>query len=302
MTGVEAAVVGVAASAAKGGLKSVREQRREEQKVLLEAAKQTPEFQKAARIKGNKLAVKEALGLILMKPLAGIMGVSREYFETEFGEDYAEKIADVPEANLQTPKASIAGPAFEGLGYSLEEPKLKEMYLELLARASDDRVAATAHPSFVQIIRDLTTEEAIYLPRFLGSENLMTPIVELRSKFIPTNGHRAERPHVLDIRNEQGNIVYDPMVPTYVDNWVRLNLVGVDYSTNMTRADAYDWQAARPERDKVQARIDENLANPAFQRIMAERGVSTVELDWRKGIMTATPFGFQFAKAVGMIS
>lgn len=304
MTGIEAvagaAAIGVAKNAAKGALQAARDQKREEQKALLEAAKKTDEFKAAARIKGNKMAVKEALGLIIMKPLASVMGISREYFETKFPEEYAERIADVPEENLQTPKASVAGPAFEGLAYSLDEPTLKAMYLELLAQASDDRLAKSAHPSFVQIIRELTTEEALYLPKYLRSANLMTPIVEYRSRFQPSGAHRTLATNVLDIRSAEGKPEQDPMMPTYVDNWVRLKLISVEYDTSLTREGTYDWQATRPERQMAQAQLDADRT-PEFQAELAKQGHTGVELDWQKGVMTATAFGYQFARVVGML-
>lgn len=298
---VGSAAVNVAKNATKGALQGAREQKRAEQKALLEAAKETEEFKAAARIKGNKMAVKEALGLIIMKPLAGIMGISSEYFETKFAEDYAAKIADVPEENLQTPKASIAGPAFEGLAYSLGEPALKEMYLELLARASDDRFATSAHPSFVQIIRELTTEEALYLPEFLRTVNLITPIVEYRAQYMPGSGHRVLLTNVLDIREADGEPLADPMTPTYVDNWVRLKLVSVDYGSNLNRDEVYEWEKNRPERTSAQATLKADQ-NPEFEKMMAKLGVDSINLDCKKGIMTATNFGHQFAQVVGMLT
>jgi len=305
MTGLEAAAGAAAVEAtkmARGAFAGSRERKREENKALLEAAKQTEEFQKAARIKGNKLAVKEAMGLIIMKPLAGIMGISREYFETEFAEDYAEKIEDIPDENLQTPKASIAGPAFEGLAYSLDEPALKDMYLELLARASDDRVASSAHPSFVQIIRELTSEEARYLPYYLGRANNMVGIAQYRAEFHPkpNNGFRVLYSHVLDIREPDNSPTYDPMLPTYVDNWVRLKLVEVNYEASLTQSDAYDWLSSRPEAGVAQQRLDATKT-PEFLDLTAQRGITDVLLDSQHGVLTSTAFGHQFAVAAGMV-
>jgi hypothetical protein len=303
MTGIEgaagAAVAKVASDATLGALRMSKAQRQEEQRALLEAAKQTAGFKAAAELKGKKLAAKEAMGLIIMRPLANIMGVSRTYFETEFGQDYAAKIADVPDENLQTPKASIAGPAFEGLAYSLDEPKLKEMYLELLARASDDRVASSAHPSFVHIIGNLTSDEAVYLPAFIRNANRMTPIVEYRRIFEPSGTHGVMQSNILDIRNVDGSPLVDPMIPTYVDNWVRLKLVTVSYDTSLTADGSYDWELLRPERLISQKNLDE-MRTPEFERIIQERGIDNVRLDAQRGIMISTDLGEKFAKAVGM--
>ena len=60
---------------------------------------------------------------------------------------------------LVAPKASLAAPAMQQLGFSLDEPALKEMYLNLLATASDNRSNSAAHPSFVEVIKQLSAEE-----------------------------------------------------------------------------------------------------------------------------------------------
>ncbi|GEB44219.1 hypothetical protein MTE01_01640 [Microbacterium testaceum] len=304
MTGLEAAAGAAALGAAKSttelAMRSAREIRKSEQQALLEAAKQTEEFKAAARLKGQKMAIKEAMSLIIMRPLAGIMGISRTYFETEFSSDYAAKIEDVPDEDLQTPKASIAGPVFEGLSYSLDEPVLKQMYLELLATASNARSANWAHPSFAQIVRELTSDEAIYLRDLLGHNARTTPIVQFKRVFDPAGGYNIIRTHVLNTESQDGLPVADPMTPTYVDNWVRLKLVTVDYTRSLTADGAYDWQEKRPERAAAQAAVEAMLNAPNFQEIGGARGITGAHLDYDKGIITATDFGDKFAAAVGM--
>jgi hypothetical protein len=308
MTGIEGAAAGVAAhlasvgsDAAKSALNESKMARRIEQSALVEAAKETAGFKQAADIRGRKIALREQWGLVLMKPLAGFMGVLREYFQTDFNRDFAEKIQDIPEDKLQTPKASIAGPVMEGLGYSLDEPELKEMYLELLARASDERQAETAHPSFVQTIRQITSTEARYLPLYLQSANHLTPIVSYIAKFMPaeTGGYRELSAHVLNLTDADGPIV-DPMLPTYVDNWVRLKLVEVSYDLKVTAPSAYDWTETRPERETAQTRVN-GMEGPEWQRAMSERGITEIVLDIRQGIMECTALGYQFAVAAGLV-
>lgn len=283
--------------------KVTREVRKAEQMALVEAAKQTPGFQQAADIRGRKLAIKEQWGLAIMKPLSKVLGVQQDYFQTDFAKDFGVAIEDIPEENLQTPKAIIAGPVMEGLGYSLDEPELKALYLALLARASDDRVASSTHPSFVQIIRELTSEEARYLPRYLAATNQMTAIVRYHAEFQPKpgNGYRVVLSHVLDVRESNGLPIHDPMIPTYVDNWVRLKLVEVQYDAALTQSGAYDWASGRPEAAVAQEQID-SMKTPAFNALVAQRGITDVLLEHQRGLLTTTAFGHQFAEAAGMIT
>jgi len=116
--------------------------------------------------------------LKIWQPLGALFGVSRDYFDNDFGNDLSDRMALIPEDDLITPRLSVAGPAVQGIAFTLDEPNLKAMYLNLLAAASDKRVASQAHPSFADIIRQLTAEEAVGLGPVLDSDG--HTIIEVR--------------------------------------------------------------------------------------------------------------------------
>lgn len=147
---------------------------------LAELAKNSEAMPAAAEVRARRIAVKQEILLNVYRPLAWIFRVRRDYFESgTFTADLAEKTAEIPEEHLTTPRASVAFPAMEGLGYSIDEPDLKEMYLNLLAAATDDRREEDAHPSFAEIIKQLSAQEAQLLLAILDSSPL--PIIEARS-------------------------------------------------------------------------------------------------------------------------
>ncbi len=92
----------------------------------------------------------------------------------------AEKLKDVPPENIVTPKLNVAGPALEALRYTGHEETLRDMYANLLAASMDTRTATAAHPSFVEIIRQLTPDEARIL-RFLA-EIKTVPLITVRAE------------------------------------------------------------------------------------------------------------------------
>lgn len=281
----------MAMGAASDAASSQRERRRIENQALVEAAKETPGFKKAAELRGDRLAVKEQLGLIIMRPLARIMGVSREYFDTNFGQDFAAKIADIPEENLQTPKGIIAGPVMEGLGYSLDEPNLKDMYLELLARASDDRAAAEAHPSFVEVIRQLSGEEAGLLGYVLKVADGRLPLVGVRLNLLPDGSQIGLKNGIVNLVDlSTGEPVVNHMMETYLDNWARLGLIELDYGMWLAASGSYDWAESRPEVEDARERGQK----------MQLRADQTSEVEIVKGTVRTTHFGARFRKAVGL--
>lgn len=237
----------------------------------------------AAEKYARRAAVKQAVLLKLYQPLARLLGVAREYFDDEFARDMAEKTAHIPEERLVTPRPSVALPAMQGLSYSLDEPDLKEMYLNLLATATDGSVSEDAHPSFAEIIKQLSAAEASLLLRVLQSQ--VVPIVRLRRKALEGPGETDLLNHLFGVLDGASNLPLEvDLLPIWIDNWLRLGLVDVDYNRSLVDETAYAWVKDRPE----------------FQRLQGqdERGSESIAIE--KGILQATDFGRRFARAVSL--
>lgn len=78
-------------------------------------------------------------------------------------EMFMKIISKTPIENLVTPKAIIALPIFEQLKYCYEEKELKELYLTLLATSMNKKVNKNVHPLYIQILKELSSDEAIIL-------------------------------------------------------------------------------------------------------------------------------------------
>lgn len=219
-------------------------------------------------------------------PLAAVnfaFDKARSYFENRFSSDLEEKAAGIPREQLREPKASIAGPALQGLAFAHEEPDLKNMYLHLLSSAMDARVASRAHPAFVEILRQLDSEEARLLKGVLRNADYIS-LVEVRLQTPDQSGWNVLRRHVLNLVNgETSAPVQIPRLPAIVDNWIRLGLVEVDYSKEIVGTEAYSWVEARPEIAQLRTEHEK-------QRVIAHRGV-----------LQRTNLGEQFAAVVGII-
>jgi hypothetical protein len=251
---------------------------------VIKAAGDNPEVKAAGKNLGQTaLTVTKTINNVLM-PLALInygFEKARVYFSTKFEKDMAEKTADIPPEYLVEPKASIAGPALQGLAFTHEEPDLKEMYLNLLKNAMDGRSSSIAHPAFVEIIRQLSSEEVTVLPVFLKGSGMNT-IVEVRSEIPMKDGWMPIRKHLLNLT--LNGIPEDmPKIPMMVDNWIRLGLVNVDYKSIANPPSEYDWIQTRPELLELRKSLQQGHA-----------------LTFAKGVIVRTAFGGDFATAVGL--
>jgi hypothetical protein len=255
---------------------------------VIKAAGNNPQVKEAGQELGKTaLTVTKAINNVFL-PLAALnFGIdkARKYFAEKFPGDMAQKAARIPPEAVVEPKASVVGPALQGLAFSHEEEDLKEMYLNLLASAMDTRVAESAHPAFVEIIKQINAKEAKLLQFVLGTNTAFmigkiytTPDI---NKLLHATTNTLYL-HLLDLRDEKGLPAEDPFLPAMVDNWIRLRLISVDYDLTLTNQD-YSWIETRPEF--------------IFQRDKVTTGEA---ITYNKGIMRATAWGMQFAKAVGL--
>lgn len=95
-----------------------------------------------------------------------------KYKLEKFREDLGKKTSNIPIENLQVPPTMIAGPTLEALKYTYDEEELREMYENLLASAMDNRISNKAHPSFVEIIKQMSPLDSIVLKEIVKAQQL----------------------------------------------------------------------------------------------------------------------------------
>jgi hypothetical protein len=228
---------------------------------------------------------------VMLLPLAAVTFAydkAREYFSSKFQEELAEASAQIPSESITQPKPSIAGPALQGLAFALDEPDLKRMYLNLLASAMDGRAPDAVHPAFVELIRQLTAEEATLLRHILATPGGV-PIAEIRLQEKATGGYRMLQTHVLNLGDvdpvtKTYTIIENPRLAAMVDNWTRLGLARVTYASSFEDKKLYAWVKSRPEMTRHHA-----------------HNTSSHIVTYGEGILVSTDLGKQFGRAVGIL-
>lgn len=233
------------------------------------------------------LTITKAVNNALM-PLAAVnfaFEKAKVYFSTRFQNDIHKKLEGVPQEDLSEPKASIAGPALQGLAFSYDEDALREMYLNLLTSAMNKKTSASVHPAFVEIIKQLSAEEVFLLANILKRNGGVEMVqVRLTNKSL-NNFHIVHRNFINLVKTGSSEPLEDPRVSSQIDNWVRLGLVSTGFDRKVAGEEAYEWVATRPEYIKQKETMETNEDVLSYERGYIER----------------TSLGLEFAKAVGII-
>jgi hypothetical protein len=252
---------------------------------IIKAAGDNPNVKEAGNNLGQTaLTITKTINNALL-PLAAInfsFDKARAYFSEKFEKDLSEKADKIPLEDIVEPKASIAGPTLQGLAFTHEEENLKDMYLSLLATAMNGKTSEDAHPAFVEIIKQLTSEEAHLLKSVLTSSGPI-PISEVRLKENGKKEWNTLLKHLINISDSKtGQPVENQRYPSMIENWIRLGLIEVNYSQHIADKKAYDWNNTRPELNDLRSKYENETKKIIFQN----------------GVLERTALGEHFAKAV----
>ncbi|WP_034763705.1 DUF4393 domain-containing protein [Rossellomorea vietnamensis] len=153
----------------------------------------------------------------------------------KYEEAIQNQLNKVPEENITEPSLNVVGPALEASKFYIEETDLREMFAKLIAASMDNRISDKVQPSFVEIIKQLTSLDAKNIEVISNGANM--PIVKYRIQFPSTGGSVPFMDHVF-LENQ---ITQDlRLIGTSIANIQRLGIVDVDYGTTLSDNTRYE--------------------------------------------------------------
>ena len=202
-------------------------------------AKAMPIYQDAVQPAAQEIG--KALGTVAKAVNVALAPVSALVWGYDQIKDFVdnkvtEKLQNVPEENIVTPPPHVAGPALESLRYTGSIDELKELYANLLASSMDSSTTKEAHPSFVEIIKQLSSDEAKLLTAFISTEQ--EPAVTIRNNREDDTGGRDRLRNFTILGEKVGVQDYNRM-PNHLDNLCRLGLLEIPASYALIGGDMY---------------------------------------------------------------
>lgn len=188
----------------------------------------------------------------------------------------ADRLKNVPPENIVTPKPNVAGPALESLRYTGHESSLSDLYANLLAASMDKTTASGAHPAFVEIIKQLTPDEAKLVGLFVSPQPL--PLLNARWEYKNPTDEKSGGVYVLvnfSLLGAQAGVEFPNLTPIYIDNLCRLRLSEIPESFEYTGKGVYDPLENAQEVLNAKAQIE---SNPEWQFEIERKGLRITEL------------------------
>lgn len=201
-------------------------------KVILESETTKP----AAQELGKALTTVGKLVNVALEPVSGLVW-GYEKIKDFVNNKVAQKLQDVPSEEITTPPPNVAGPLLEALRYTGHDENLRELYANLLATSMQASEAKKAHPAFVEIIKQLTPDEAKIVQTI--ANNKIQPLIECVREIEGGSGSLRVFPK-FSLIGYKSNCTYPEQTPEYLDNLARLGLIEIDLVSFYTAPGIYD--------------------------------------------------------------
>lgn len=152
------------------------------------------------------------------------------------GEAVQEKVKKIPEEKLTEPEPYVAIPAIQQLSYCYDSEELREMYANLLVSSMNQDTKSKVHPSFIDIVKQLTPDEAKLL-KVIKDTSAYLPLIDLQINYGKGNGHIAI---LQNFTNLCDGVCENPKnVCEYIENLDRLKLICVLEDIHLMNKERY---------------------------------------------------------------
>ena len=140
-----------------------------------------------------------------------------------------KKLRDEPVEEIQTPPAHVAVPLIESMRYAGNIPELREMFLNLLTASMLKGTSEIAHPAFVEIIRQLSTDEARVLSN-ISSTKYYPVVADVEYGDNDIHSQYEKIYPIFRAICERAGVSNVDQYKTYLDNLQRLNIFELRHS------------------------------------------------------------------------
>lgn len=195
-----------------------------------------------------------------------------------FKSNIEKGVENIPPENQVEPRESIIGPAVEKAKHCMNEDEIREMFEKLIINSFDSRKIEKIHPSFSDIIQQMSPIDAQNLKCFSVKKNL--PICEIR-----INSEKGDH-RILQTNIFCSNKFCDSIEQQSISlsSLSRMGLISIAYDEYLTDDSVYKIFDSLPIvvdfKNQIEATNKSNNGNQKF--------------DLQKGVAKLTPVGKAF--------
>lgn len=199
--------------------------------------------QPAAREMGKLFALIPRVMRAALTPL-DIWSAEKDYKLEETKRILEKKLENVNSDNIVTPESYVAVPALQAISYSMNSDELRNLYANLLVKSMIKDTKWQVHPSYLEIIKQITPDEAKLLKILSLSNRTSYPLIDVKivnaDKSYSILAHNFTNLAVGVCENIDNTYMY-------LDNLERLKIIDLPSNVKIANADIYKPLEEYPE-------------------------------------------------------
>lgn len=254
-------------------------------KAAAEIVKAVPVYpdavQPVAQEIGKSLKTLGGVINVALAPLAAMV-----YGYEKIGEHLKKKLESrlsaISPDNIIAPPLQVVGPLIERYKYIHDNDDLSEMFVNLLSNAMDKDKVRKAHPSFVNVISELSPDEAKLIKYFSKEDTLPKLDVQIKAKPPEEEFGYINVYFNFTLLGEKAGLTYEDLTSYYLSNLERLRIISCTYnSESYKNKDYYKPLQESPNLEKIKKMYEDEYI-----------------VESKEGVIQITDFGKLFIEAV----
>lgn len=158
--------------------------------------------------------------------------LNKEYSIDETKKLLEKKLENIDPEKIVEPEPYVAVPAIQAISYSMNSEELRNLYANLLAKAMNYDTKDMVHPSFVEIIKQLSPIDSLVFKTIM--ERKANPIIDLIYK------NEQESTITLNTNICDIDVSSIDLVCVSIDNLVKQSLISIPEDSYYTNEHIYD--------------------------------------------------------------
>ncbi len=196
----------------------------------------------------------------------------------EYEKELKSKIAQIPDDQIVEPDLQIIAPALEASKYCVLHKELRDLFANLISSSLDSQICNFVHPSFSDVIRQMTVLDAKTIALF--NKQSLHPICKYRV-YYNNNSFDDFYTNVFLSNNGGKNLIAQSVSMSSLE---RLGLIKINYDVETS---AYKYESF--EHTDLYQQLILNIKNNELPK--------ATDVKIIKGVTEITPYGELFLKA-----
>lgn len=195
--------------------------------------------------------------------------LNKEYSIDETKKLLAQKLEKIDPDKIVEPEPYVAIPTIQSISYAMNSDELRNLYANLLAKSMISDTKDSVHPSFVEIIKQMSPMDARIFN--IISKAPIRPLINLQTL------DSSESIHSIQYHCSWITDASIKQVATSIDNLVRLGLIEIPYGQSYAAETNYDCVKSNPLFKELEQQTLASLPGNVKLRF-EERYIKTTDL------------------------